>query len=127
MKPTSTRADGAPAPAGHPAKPCLRSYTAELADVDPWARWNLTAALVLVAAMELVVNRLANRLFLPRSLVTGASAGATVLARAVSDSGPFLFHLTGVLAVLIFAMALGGLLRRRELFPSRSPRAWSSA
>jgi len=48
---------------------------------------NLTAALVLVAAMELVVNRLANRLFLPRSLVTGASAGATVLARAVSDSG----------------------------------------
>jgi hypothetical protein len=78
---------------------------------------NLTAALVLVAAMELVVNRLANRLFLPRSLVTGASAGATVLARAVSDSGPFLFHLTGVLAVLIFAMALGGLLRRRELFP----------
>jgi hypothetical protein len=77
----------------------------------------LTAALVLVAAMELVVNRLANRLFLPRSLVTGAGAGSTVLARAVSDSGPFLFHLTGVLAVLVFAMALGGLLRRRELFP----------
>jgi len=80
---------------------------------------NLTAALVLVAAMELVVNRLANRLFLPRSLVTGGSAGAgaTALARVVSDSGPFLFHLSGVLALLVLAMALAGLLRRRELYP----------
>jgi hypothetical protein len=78
---------------------------------------NLTAALVLVAAMELVVNRLANRLFLPRSLVSGAGVGATLLARVVGDSGPFLFHLTGVLALLIFMTALGGLLRRRELYP----------
>ena len=78
---------------------------------------NLTAALVLVAALELAVNRLANRLFLPRSLVSSAGAGATVLARLVGDSGPFLFHLTGVLALLIFAMALSGLLRRRELYP----------
>lgn len=78
---------------------------------------NLTAALVLVAVMELVVNRLANRLFLPRSLVSTAGAGATLLARLVGDSGPFLFHLTGVLALLIFGMALSGLLRRRELYP----------
>jgi len=78
---------------------------------------NLTAALVLVAAMELLVNRLANRLFLPRSLVSSAGAGATMFARLVSDSGPFLFHLTGILALLILGMALAGLLRRRELFP----------
>jgi hypothetical protein len=82
---------------------------------------NLTAALVLVAAMELLVNRLANRLFLPRSLVAGAGAGATWLARVVSDSGPFLFYLTGVLALWLFGMALSGLLRRRELFPEPVP------
>ena len=78
---------------------------------------NLTAALVFVAALELVLNRLANRLFLPRSIISGANAGATMMARAIADSGPFLFHLTGVLALLIFALALSGLLRRRELFP----------
>jgi hypothetical protein len=81
---------------------------------------NLTAALVLVAALELVVNRLANRLFLPRSLVSGgasAGVGATALARLVSDSGPFLFHLSGMLALMVFALALAGLLRRRELYP----------
>jgi hypothetical protein len=78
---------------------------------------NLTAALVLVAAMELLLNRLANRLFLPRSLVSGGGAGATLLARIVGDSGPFLFHLTGVLALALLALAMRGLLRRRELFP----------
>jgi hypothetical protein len=80
---------------------------------------NLTAALVLVATMELVLNRLANRLFLPRSITSGVSGGggATVLARAVGDSGPYLFHLTGVLALLMLVLVLARLLRRRELFP----------
>ncbi len=78
---------------------------------------NLTAALVFVAALELVLNRVANRLFLPRSIISGANAGASMMARAVADSGPFLFHLTGVLALLLFALSLSGLLRRRELFP----------
>jgi hypothetical protein len=78
---------------------------------------NLTAALVFVAALELVLNRLANRLFLPRSIISSAASGASVMARAIADSGPFLFHLTGVLALLVFALALAGLLRRRELFP----------
>jgi hypothetical protein len=78
---------------------------------------NLTAALVFVSFLELVLNRLANRLFLPRSMISGASAGTSMLARALGDSGPFLFHLTGVLAFSIFVLALAGLLRRRELFP----------
>ena len=82
---------------------------------------NLTAALVFVAAMELVLNRLANRLFLPRSIVSGTSAspGASALGRALGDAGPFLFHLTGVLALLLVAMSLSRLLRRGELFPGR--------
>jgi hypothetical protein len=78
---------------------------------------NLTAALVVVAALELVLNRLANRLFLPRSIVSGASAGATAVARAVGDAGPFLFYLTGVLALLMLSMALRRLLYRGELYP----------
>ena len=82
---------------------------------------NLTAALVLVAALELVLNRLANRLFLPRSIISGANASGSLVARIVADSGPFLFHLTGVLALLVLALALTGLLRRRELFPEPAP------
>jgi hypothetical protein len=78
---------------------------------------NLTAALVLVAFLELVLNRLASRLFLPQSMISNRTAGASLLGRVLGDSGPFLFHLTGVLAFLIFLLALGGLLRRRELFP----------
>ncbi len=78
---------------------------------------NLTAALVFVAALELLLNRLANRLFLPRSIISSAASGASGMARAVADSGPFLFHLTAVLALVLLAQSLGGLLRRRELFP----------
>jgi hypothetical protein len=81
---------------------------------------NLTAALVFVAAMELVLNRL-NRLFLSRSIVSSTASGASVVARAIEDSGPFLFHLTGVLALLVFALALAGLVRRGELFPINAP------
>lgn len=82
---------------------------------------NLTAALVFVAAMELLLNRLANRLFLPRSIISSAASGASLMARTVADSGPFLFHLTGVLALVLLSMALGRLLRRRELFPEPMP------
>jgi hypothetical protein len=81
----------------------------------------LTAALVLVAALELILNRLANRLFLPRSIISGANASASMIARVTADAGPFLFHLTGVLALLVLALALAGLLRRRELFPEPAP------
>jgi hypothetical protein len=78
---------------------------------------NLTAALVFVAALELLLNRLANRLFLPRTIISSAASGASLMARTVADSGPFLFHLTGVLALVVLSMALGRMLRRRELFP----------
>ena len=77
---------------------------------------NLTAALVVVSLLELLVNRLANRLFLPRSTISGVG-GSSSLGRLVGDSGPFLFHLAGVLAFVIVLMALVGLMRRGELFP----------
>ena len=77
---------------------------------------NLTAALLWVALLELLVNRVACRLFLPRTTVSGAARGSTA-ARLVSDAGPFLFHLTGVLALFVLVTAMVGLLRRGELFP----------
>lgn len=80
---------------------------------------NLTAALVAVAFLELLLNRLANRLFLPRAAVSGEGGGSSAL-RVLSDSGPFLFHLTGVLALLVLVLAFVGLLRRGELFPRAS-------
>src|SRR6267378_3436494 len=43
---------------------------------------NLTAALVAFAFLELVLNRLANRLFLPQAAVVGESAGSPT-ARAL--------------------------------------------
>jgi hypothetical protein len=77
---------------------------------------NLTAALVVVAFLELLVNRLAGRLFLPGSTISGERVGSAA-ARLVGDSGPLLFHLTGVLAFGILIAACIGLLRRGELFP----------
>ncbi|HVR60321.1 MAG TPA: hypothetical protein VMU50_00405 [Polyangia bacterium] len=76
----------------------------------------MTAALLVVSLLELVGNRLANRLFLPRSTVSGA-APAFSSGRLVSDSGPFLYYLTGILALLVLLGAMIGLLRRGELFP----------
>jgi hypothetical protein len=76
---------------------------------------NLTASLVAFAFLELVLNRLANRLFLPRVAI-GESGGLTV-ARALAASGPLLFHLTGILGLIVLLAALVGLLRRGELFP----------
>src|SRR3954447_13716218 len=77
---------------------------------------NLTAALAAFAILELVLNRLANRLFLPQSTISGAAAGSRG-AHLVAASGPLLFHLTGVLALVVLPAALVGLLRRGELFP----------
>jgi hypothetical protein len=77
---------------------------------------NLTASLVAFAFLELVLNRLANRLFLPRSAMIG-EGGGPALARALAASGPLLFHLTGVLGLIVLLVALRGLLRRGELFP----------
>jgi hypothetical protein len=84
-------------------------------DGEPRARsGNLTAALVACAFLELVVNRLANRLFLPQSTISGEPVGAKGLLAA---SGPLLFNLTGLLAVIVLLAAVAGLLRRGELFP----------
>jgi hypothetical protein len=77
---------------------------------------NLTASLVAFAFLELVLNRLANRLFMPHSALVGAEGGSAA-ARAVAASGPLLFHLTSVLGLIILLAALVGLLRRGELFP----------
>jgi hypothetical protein len=76
---------------------------------------NLTASLVAFAFLELMLNRLANRLFLPQGAVSEA-AGSTA-ARALTASGPLLFYLTGVLGLMVLLAALVGLLRRGELFP----------
>jgi len=76
---------------------------------------NLTASLVVFAFLELVLNRLANRLFLPQS--TLSEAGGSVAARALAASGPLLFHFTCVLGLVVLLAALVGLLRRGELFP----------
>jgi hypothetical protein len=77
---------------------------------------NLTAALVAFAFLELLLNRLANRLFLPQSTLSGGAA-STPAAHLLSASGPLLFHLTGVLALLVLVAAMVGLLYRGELFP----------
>ncbi|MDB4983756.1 MAG: hypothetical protein JWM82_4508 [Myxococcales bacterium] len=86
-------------------------------DAAPRARsGNLTAALAAFATLELAVNRLANRLFLPQSTVSGDSAGVR-RSHLLAASGPLLFHFTGVLALVVLVAALAGLLRRGELFP----------
>ncbi len=77
---------------------------------------NLTAALLLVSLLELVVNRMAGRLFLPRTTISGVRHGSS-LGRLLGDSGPFLYHLTGVLGLFVLLAAVVGLMRRGELFP----------
>ena len=71
---------------------------------------NLTAALAVVALLELVVDRLIGRLFL--------SPGCqSVLGCLILRSGPFLLYLTGALAVVVTAGGIAGHLVRGELFP----------
>ena len=76
---------------------------------------NLTAALVAVAALELGLNRLAGRLFLPRA--TLSLGGESHAAAALAACGPFLFQLTAVLALSILVASFSGLLKRGELYP----------
>jgi hypothetical protein len=76
---------------------------------------NLTAALVVVALLELGLNRLAGQLFVPRA--TLALGGGSRASSALGAAGPFLFQLTAVLALVVLIAAFAGLLRRGELYP----------
>ena len=76
---------------------------------------NLTAALVVVALLELGLNRLAGQLFVPRA--TLALGGGSRASSAVGAAGPFLFQLTAVLGLIVLVAAFVGLLRRGELYP----------
>lgn len=71
---------------------------------------NLTAALVVVAALEMVVNRLLGHLFATPSCHSIASCLAL-------RAGPFLLYLTGVLALIVVGGGITGHLLRGELFP----------
>jgi hypothetical protein len=72
-------------------------------------RLNLTAALTVAAAADLLLHRLLDRLFLPQH--------PTGLARLASDLGRFAYHLGGVLGLVVLVGALATLLRRGDLFP----------
>ena len=71
---------------------------------------NLTATLVVVAFLELVIDRLLGRLFLSPGCLEGVGC---LLLR----TGPFLLHLTGVLTLVVAGGGIVGNLRRGELFP----------
>src|SRR3954465_13673340 len=76
---------------------------------------NLTAALLVVALLQLWLNRLAGRLFFPRatlSLGGGSRAGSFLAA-----SGPFLFHPPALLALMVPVAPFAGRRGRRELYP----------
>jgi hypothetical protein len=75
---------------------------------------NLTAALVVVAFLELALNRLGGRLFFPRA---GLGMGGPGPSGLIEAAGPFLFQLTAVLSLLVLVAALFGLLRRGEVYP----------
>lgn len=71
---------------------------------------NLTAILVVVAFLELVIDRLLGHLFLSPACQTGIGC---LLLRG----GPFMMHLTGTLAFMVGTAGTFGHLRRVELFP----------
>ncbi len=74
-------------------------------------RFNLTAVLAVLAVLDLLVDRLLTRLFLP------AASGADGGAHGLVWLGAFVSHLAGALALLVFATSFLGLIRRRELYP----------
>ena len=76
---------------------------------------NSTAALVVVALLELGLNRLAGQLFVPHA--TLATGGGSRASGFLAASGPFLFQLTAVLGWVVLVAAFVGLLRRGELYP----------
>jgi hypothetical protein len=75
------------------------------------SRLNLTAILAALSVLDLVLDRVLVRLFLPSS--NPAETGGQVLAGGAT----FVSYLAGALALLVFATSFLGLLRRRELFP----------
>jgi len=77
---------------------------------------NLTAALVVVAALEFIVNRLAGRLFFPRPALTSGGTGSHT-THFVGLAGPWLFQVTAVLTLAVMVAAFVGLFRRGELYP----------
>jgi hypothetical protein len=75
-------------------------------------RLNLTAVLAAVAVVDLVLERVFARLFLPSASTARAWNAFWSYATA------FVSYLAGVLGLALFALTLLGLLRRRELFPN---------
>ena len=71
---------------------------------------NLTAALVVVAALEMTVNRLLGHLF-------ATPTCQSILGCLALRAGPFLLYLTGVLALIVVGGGIVGHLLRGELFP----------
>jgi hypothetical protein len=74
-------------------------------------RLNLTAVLTALAVLDLVLDRVLGRLFMP------APAAARTLGRLTAQTGAFVSYLGGALALFVFIWCFVGLLRRRELFP----------
>jgi hypothetical protein len=74
-------------------------------------RLNLTALLALTALLDLLVRRLAERLFLPTAWHT-RPAGAALHGVAL-----FSGQLLALLGLVVFAVAAAGIVRRQELFP----------
>jgi len=77
---------------------------------------NLTALLVVVSALEFIINRLAGRLFFPRPALSSSGSGSTAI-HAISWVGSWLFQLTALLAFAVLVAAFTGLFRRGELYP----------
>jgi hypothetical protein len=75
------------------------------------SRLNLTALLAALAVIDLLVDRLLLRLFLPAPELTSGAG------RLLTIGATFVSHLAGALALLVFASSFIGLIRRRELFP----------
>jgi hypothetical protein len=70
---------------------------------------NLTAALAVVAVLDLVLHRLIERLFLPQH--------PTGLLQVVGEAGRFAFHLGGVLGLVVVVVTLTTIMRRVEFLP----------
>jgi hypothetical protein len=76
---------------------------------------NLTALLVVVSALEFIVNRLAGRLFFPRPALSSGSGSNAI--HTISWVGSWLFQLTAILGLAVMVAAFTGLFRRGELYP----------
>jgi hypothetical protein len=74
------------------------------------SRFNLTAIVAVLGVLDLVLDRLLARLFLP-------PGAAHTSAQWLVFVGSFLSYLAGALALLVFASSFLDLVRRRELFP----------